>query len=43
MPTNIKFECPDWIFVKLEPVFGSELENVWLTGEEASLDLRVNT
>ena len=43
MPTNVKFECPDWIFAKLEPVFGSELEKCLAgLGEEASLDLRVN-
>ncbi|MEC8233881.1 MAG: RsmB/NOP family class I SAM-dependent RNA methyltransferase [Pseudomonadota bacterium] len=43
MPTNVKFECPDWIFAKLEPVFGGELEKCLIgLGEEASLDLRVN-
>ena len=43
MPTNVKFECPDWIFEKLEPVFGGELEKCLVgLGEEASLDLRVN-
>ena len=43
MPTNVKFECPDWIYAKLEPVFGSELEECLVgLGEEASLDLRVN-
>ena len=43
MPTNVKFECPDWIFAKLEPVFGGELEKCLVgLGEEASLDLRVN-
>ena len=33
----------DWIFAKLEPVFGGELEKCLVgLGEEASLDLRVN-
>ena len=44
MPMNVRFECPDWIFAKLEPAFGSELEKCMLAlSEEASLDLRVNS
>ena len=44
MPNNVRFECPGWIFAKLEPAFGSELEKCMLAlSGEASLDLRVNS
>ncbi len=43
-PQSIKFECPEWLLKKLDAAFGEEADTeISALGEEAALDLRVNT
>lgn len=43
MPAPVLAECPNWLWPRLEAVFGAEVEAaVRALGEEASFDLRVN-
>lgn len=44
MPDYVRYECPEWIWPKLEETFGAELPTLLAAMQEpAALDLRVNT
>ena len=41
---SVVFECPEWLLEKLDATFGSKADSeIAALGEEAALDLRVNT
>lgn len=43
MPPAVRVECPNWVWPRMEAVFGTEVETaVRALGSEASFDLRVN-
>lgn len=43
-PRTVKFECPEWLLEKIDTAFGAEADKeISALGEEAALDLRVNT
>lgn len=43
MPPNVQAECPNWLWPRLEAVFGTEApEAVRALGAEATFDLRIN-